>query len=100
MRSRFAAPALAALLALGASGCAGISFNTGCGMGMISDPMADGASRLNRASFQRSQLIATHQAYQKKALMLGTEFNRGNYRKPGSTPIAPSYNQSSALCFR
>jgi hypothetical protein len=99
MRSRFAAPTLAFLLALGASGCAGMSFNTGCGMGMAADPMADGASRLNRAGFQRSQLIATHQAYQKKALMVGAEFNRGAYRKPGAAPIVPS-NASSALCFR
>jgi hypothetical protein len=97
---RFAAPALAVLVALGASGCAGLNFNTGCGMGVINDPMADGASRLNRATFQRAQLVSTHQAYQKKALMVSTEFNRGAYRKPGQTPIAPSNNLSSGLCFR
>jgi membrane protease subunit (stomatin/prohibitin family) len=100
MRSirRFTAPALAALLALGASGCAGMSFNQGCGVGM-NDPMADGASRMSRATFQRGQLVAQQQAYQRKALMIGTEFNRGNYRKPGSLPVATS-SPSSALCFR
>lgn len=100
MRSirRFAAPAVAALLALGASGCAGMSFNQGCGVGM-GDPMSDGASRLSRATFQRGQVIAQQQAYQRKALMVGAEFNRGNYRKPGSLPVATSA-PSSALCFR
>ena len=100
MRSlrRFATPALAVLVALGASGCAGMSFNSGCGMGM-SDPMSDGASRLSHATFQRGQVVAQQQAYQRKALMVGGEFNRGNYRKPGSLPVAPS-NTSSALCFR
>lgn len=100
MRSlrRFAAPAVAVLVALGASGCAGMSFNNGCGLGM-NDPMADGASRLNRATFQRGQIVAQQQAYQRKAMMIGTEFNRGNYRKPGSLPIATS-SPSSALCFR
>ena len=101
MRSlrRFAAPALAALLALGASGCAGLSLTPGCGLGMGNDPMADGASRLNRAAFQRGQVFAQQQAYQRKALMVGGEFNRGNYRKPGSVPVAPT-SSSSALCFR
>lgn len=94
---RFAAPALAVLVALGASGCAGMSFNSGCGMS-LSDPMADGASRMNRG-YQLSQVRMQHQAYQKKALMIGGEFNRGAYRKPGQAPIAPS-NTSSALCFR
>lgn len=100
MRSlrRFTAPAVAALLALGASGCAGMSFNNGCGMGM-NDPMADGASRLNRATFQRGQVIAQQQAYQRKALMVGGQFNRGSYRKPGSLPVVPT-SHSSALCFR
>ncbi len=100
MRSlrRFAAPALAVVLALGASGCAGMSFNTGCGMGM-GDPMSDGASRLSRASFQRGQVFAQQQAYQRKALMAGTEFSRGNYRKPGSLPVAQA-QPSSGLCFR
>jgi hypothetical protein len=94
---RFAAPALAVLVALGASGCAGMSFNSGCGMG-LSDPMADGASRMNRG-YQFSQLRMQQQAAQSKAFMAGAQFNRGNYRKPGQTPIAPS-NASSALCFR
>ncbi|HYW14356.1 MAG TPA: hypothetical protein VE871_20480 [Longimicrobium sp.] len=94
---RFAAPALAVLVALGASGCAGMSFNSGCGMG-LSDPMADGASRMNRG-YPLSQLRMQHQAAQSKALMAGAQFNRGNYRKPGQTPIAPS-STSSALCFR
>jgi len=101
MRSprRFAAPALALLLALGASGCAGLSFNQGCGMGLMNDPMSDGASRLNRATFQRGQMVQTHQAYQQKALMVSGQYQRGHYRKPGQAPIAPS-QQSSALCFR
>lgn len=100
MRSirRFTTPALAALLALGASGCAGMNFNTGCGLGM-NDPMSDGASRLNRATFQRGQLVAQQQAYQRKALMIGAEFNRGTHRKPGSLPVAQS-QPSSGLCFR
>lgn len=92
---RFAAPALALLLALAASGCAGLSFNTGCGLG-VGDPMADGASRLNRG-FQRHNLVAQQQAYQKKALMAGSQFNR-DVRKPGSAPIVQS--TSSAMCFR
>lgn len=99
MRSlrRFTAPALAAVLALGASGCAGMSFNTGCGLGM-SDPMSDGASRMNRG-YQFSQVRGQQQAYQQKALMVGGQFNRGNYRKPGSLPVAQS-QPASALCFR
>jgi hypothetical protein len=101
MRSlrRFTAPAVAALLALGASGCAGMSFNPGCGGMGLNDPMADGASRMNRATFQRGQMMANHQAYQQKAMMGGAEFNRGNYRKPGSVPVAPA-GSTSALCFR
>jgi hypothetical protein len=96
---RFAAPAFAVLVALGASGCAGMSFNQGCGMGMMSDPMADGASRMNRGAFQRGQMVQTHQAYQMKAMSMGGQYQRGHYRKPGQTPIAPA-QQSSALCFR
>lgn len=95
---RFAAPALAVLVALGASGCAGLNFNTGCGMGM-SDPMADGASRMNRG-YQFAQLRMQQRAYQNKQMAMSTEFNRGAYRKPGQTPIAPSNNMSSGLCFR
>ena len=95
---RFAAPALAALLALGASGCAGFSMNTGCGMSMT-DPMVDGASRMNRG-YQFAQMRMQQRAYQQKALMVGGEFNRGAYRKPGQIPIAPSNNVSSGLCYR
>lgn len=98
MRSRFAAPALAALLALGASGCAGISFNSGCGMGMA-DPMSDGASRLNRG-YQFAQMRQQHLAYQAKALSVSGNFSRGAYRKPGQAPVAPSNNASSMSCFR
>lgn len=94
---RFAAPALAALLALGASGCAGFSMNTGCGMNMT-DPMADGASRMSRG-YQFAQLRMQQRAYQNKQMAMSTEFSRGAYRKPGQTPIAPS-NSSSAYCFR
>ena len=65
---RFAAPALAVLVALGASGCAGMSFNTGCGFASV-DPMSDGASRMSRG-FQMHQARAQHQAYQHKAMMV------------------------------
>lgn len=100
---RFAAPALAALaalLALGASGCAGFSMNTGCGMN-LSDPMSDGASRMNRG-YPFAQVRMQQQAYQNKAMMLGgAQFSRGAYRRPGQTPVAPSnHASSSALCFR
>lgn len=95
---RFAAPALAVLVALGASGCAGMSFNTGCGFSSA-DPMSDGASRMSRG-FQRHQARAQQQAYQHKALMIGTQFSRGNIRKPGALPIAQNSNSSSPLCFR
>jgi hypothetical protein len=44
-------------------------------------------------------MMANHQAYQAKAMMAGAEFNRGNYRKPGSMPVAPA-GSTSALCFR
>jgi hypothetical protein len=94
---RLAAPALAVLVALGASGCAGMSFNTGCGLASA-DPMSDGASRLNRG-FQMNQVRAQHQAYQHKAMMAGTQFSRASYRKPGSLPMAQS-TSSSPLCFR
>ena len=100
MRSlrRFTAPAVAALLALGASGCAGMSLAPGCATMGMDDPMADGASRLNRATFQRGQVIAQQQAYQRKAMMVGGNFSRGNYRKPGSLPVAQA--SGSPLCFR
>jgi hypothetical protein len=94
---RFAAPALAVLVALGASGCAGMSFNTGCGFSSV-DPMSDGASRMSRG-FQTHQLRAQHQAYQYKATMVSAQFSRGHIRKPGAVPIAKS-NSSSPLCFR
>lgn len=92
---RFAAPALGLLLALGASGCAGLSFNAGCGIG-AGDPMADGASRLNRG-YQRSNLIAQQQAYQQKALMAGSQYRR-DLRKPGAAPIVRE--APSTMCFR
>lgn len=95
---RFAAPALAVLVALGASGCAGMSFNPGCGLASV-DPMTDGASRMNRG-FQTQQMRAQHVAYQHKAMMAGTQFSRGQIRKPGSLPIAPIANPTSPLCFR
>lgn len=94
---RFAAPALAVLVALGASGCAGLSLSTGCGFG-TADPMSDGVSRMNRG-FQLHQTRAQQQAYQHKALMIGGEFNRGAIRKPGSLPIAQS-TSAAPLCFR
>lgn len=95
---RFATPALAMLIALGASGCAGLSLNNGCGMG-LADPMADGASRMNRG-YPVAQMRMQQQAYQAKALSVGGQFSRGAYRKPGQTPLAPAGNTSSALCFR
>jgi hypothetical protein len=98
MPRRFAAPALAALFALGASGCAGFSMSTGCGMN-TTDPMTDGASRMSRG-YQFAQLRMQQQAYQNKALMAGAQFNRGAYRKPGQAPVAPSNTASSALCYR
>lgn len=94
---RFAAPALAVLVALGASGCAGMSFNTGCGFASV-DPMSDGASRMSRG-FQMHQARAQQQAYQHKAMMGGAQFNRGAVRKPGSLPMAQTAS-SSPLCFR
>ena len=94
---RFAAPALAVLVALGASGCAGLSFAPGCGVAM-SDPMSDGASRMNRG-YQFSQLRVQQQVHQSKALMAGAQFSRGGYRRPGQVPMAAN-NASSALCFR
>jgi hypothetical protein len=94
---RFAAPALAVLVALGASGCAGMSFNTGCGFSSM-DPMTDGASRMN-SGFRTHQMRAQHVAYQHKAMMAGTQFSRGNIRKPGSLPVAQA-SPVSALCFR
>jgi hypothetical protein len=92
---RFAAPALAVLVALGASGCAGMSFNPGCGFASV-DPMSDGASRMNRG-FQMHQMRAQQQAYQQKAMMVSGQFSRGSIRKPGMTPMAQS---SAPLCFR
>lgn len=95
---RFAAPALALLVALGASGCAGLSFNTGCGLASF-DPMSDGAARMSR-SVGLHQVRAQQQAYQHKALMIGAEFNRGAIRKPGSLPVAQSSAAPSAFCYR
>lgn len=94
---RFAAPAFAVLLAIGASGCAGMSFTSGCGMG-VSDPMVDGASRMSRG-YQFAQLRTQQRAYQNKQMAASASFSRGAYRKPGQVPVAPS-NTSSALCFR
>lgn len=94
---RFAMPALAALVTLGASGCAGLNFNAGCGFA-AADPMSDGASRMSRG-FQLHQARAQHQAYQHKAMMAGTQFNRGAIRKPGSLPIAQT-SAPSAFCYR
>lgn len=94
---RFAAPALAVLVALGASGCAGMSFNTGCGFASV-DPMSDGASRMSRG-FQMHQARAQQQAYQHKATMVSGQFSRGYIRKPGALPIAQT-TSSSPLCFR
>lgn len=93
---RFAAPALAVLVALGASGCAGLSFNAGCGFGGT-DPMADGAARMNRG-FQLHQARAQQQAYQHKAMMIGAQYRR-DVRKPGSLPLnqAPTV---SGFCLR
>lgn len=97
MRTRFAAPALAVLVALGASGCAGLSFNAGCGMASA-DPMTDGASRMNRG-FQRHQMVAQHQAYQMKATsLLAARYSR-DVRKPGSLPMTQS-SYGSGLCYR
>jgi hypothetical protein len=93
---RFAAPALAVLVALGASGCAGLSFNTGCGFASA-DPMLDGASRMNRG-FQLTQVRAQQQASQQKAMMVGAQYSR-DFRKPGMVPMTRA-TSSSPLCFR
>jgi len=90
---RIAAPALALLVTLGASGCAGISLSNGCGMNAM-DPMADGASRLN-VSATRHQQIGQMQAYQKKAMIANTQFSN-QIRKPGQVTVAPS---SQRLCY-
>ena len=95
---RFAAPALALLVALGASGCAGLSFNTGCGLAST-DPMTDGAARMNRG-VGLQQMRAQQQAYQHKALMIGAQFNRGAVRKPGALPVARTSAAPSAFCYR
>lgn len=88
---RFARPALILAASLAASGCAGLSFAPSCGPGSV-DPMTDGASRLNPA-FHRHAAVAQHQAYQQKAMMLGTRFSQG-VRKPGSPPPV------AAFCMR
>jgi len=90
---RIAAPALALLVTLGASGCAGLSLSNGCGMNAM-DPMADGASRLN-VSAARHQQIGQMQAYQKKAMIANTRFST-DIRKPGQVAVAPS---SQRLCY-
>ena len=95
---RFAAPALAVLVALGASGCAGMNFNTGCGFASV-DPMSDGASRMSRG-FQMHQARSQQQAYQQKAMMVSGQFSRGYIRKPGAVPMAQSGSSSAPLCFR
>jgi hypothetical protein len=91
--TRIAAPALALVLALGASGCAGFRV-AGCGGGMQSDPMADGASRLNR-NFQRHQMVGQFQAYQMKSRILSTSYS-SQIRKPGQPAIQ---QPGSALCY-
>ncbi|HEX8321171.1 hypothetical protein [Longimicrobium sp.] len=90
---RIAAPALALLVTLGASGCAGLSLSNGCGMNAM-DPMADGASRLN-VSATRHQQIGQMQAYQKKAMIANTQFSN-QIRKPGQVTVAPA---SQRFCY-
>lgn len=87
---RLVVPAVA-VLALGLSGCA-VSFGTGCGLA-ASDPMTDGVARLS-TGHQRHQAVATQQALQQKALLVGIPQGT-HYRRPGQ-PVAAS----SALCFR
>jgi hypothetical protein len=90
---RIAAPALALLVTLGASGCAGLSLSNGCGMSAM-DPMADGASRLN-VSASRHQQIGQMQAYQKKAMIANTQST--DIRKPGQVVVASP--TTGRLCF-
>jgi hypothetical protein len=93
------AAALALALSLGASGCASLNFSPGCGFGLGSDPMADGASRMNRTAEMRGHIRAQHQAYQRKALMTGTGSSSArNHRKPGDIP--PAATQPATLCVR
>lgn len=81
---RIAAPALALLVSLGASGCAGLTLSHGCGMS-TQDPMADGASRMNNG-YRQHHALGQLQAYQKKALSAGTRYDRG-VRKPGEAAV-------------
>ncbi|HZG42254.1 MAG TPA: hypothetical protein VEY93_04780 [Longimicrobium sp.] len=91
---RIAAPALALLVTLGASGCAGLSLSSGCGMNAM-DPMADPASRLNVAA-SRHQQIGQMQSYQKKAMIISTRFSN-EIRKPGQVAVASPTSQR--LCY-
>ena len=74
---------LALLLALGASGCAGLTFQQGCGLG-AADPMTDGVARMSpRAGLHRT--IGLQQTYQKKQYFSGGgRFDR-SIRRPGQT---------------
>ena len=90
---RIAAPALALLVSIGASGCAGLAVSKGCGM-HVYDPMSDGASRMNGAA-PRHTAIGQMQAYQAKAMSAGTRFN-GGMRKPGQVAVQ---QPAAGFCF-
>lgn len=96
MSARRFAPVLALAVALSASGCA--SFSVGCGGLAASDPMSDGASRLN-SGYQRFQLRANASAMQQKAMIAGSQFRR-DIRRPGQPMQMGSSGQMSGLCVR
>lgn len=90
---RIAAPALALLVSVGASGCAGLTIGRGCGINSF-DPMSDGASRMNTAA-SRHHAVGQMQAYQAKAMIANTRFSQG-IRKPGQVAVQ---QPTASLCF-
>ncbi|HEX8393634.1 MAG TPA: hypothetical protein VF665_14915 [Longimicrobium sp.] len=96
MKARRLTPVLALAVALSASGCAG--FSVGCGGLAASDPMSDGASRLNPA-YQRFQLRANASAMQQKAMIAGSQFRR-DIRRPGQPMQMGSAGHVGGLCVR
>jgi hypothetical protein len=93
MSARRFAPALALVLALSASGCAG--FSVGCGGLASVDPMSDGVSRMNPA-FQRFQQRSQAVAMQQKAMISSTHYRR-DLRRPGM-PMQASSIGAGSLC--
>lgn len=92
---RLAAPALLLAAGLATSGCAGMAFDTGCGL-TARDPLADGAARMSPAA-NRHVAIAQQKAYQHRALMVGTAFSR-EIRRPGTVNLQQA--APSPFCVR